>query len=334
MRARKIYETIDFERGMDPKSSMGIGMFRDKRGIPIRIGSDVMGVTEDGFYFSGIVKEFTKDGTILVKDDLLEDPVEAKPLEIEVLTESVNFERGQDPKTAMDLGRFRDKNGRLIQKGDSVFADPESEDTFYEFQGTVDSFRGEYVTVRDMEDEYFDIEPYKLEILDESVSFERGMDPKSSMGIGLAARKIEAYEELEQAINEEFPSFLEDNIVDINDWEPGRSPFKYIRKSILVRGPMLHGESAKKVLNRWMKKYFPDFRVTSLRDFGYIKGRIYYMKISWKYDNLDESVSFERGQNPRASIGIGLFDIFVNNLQKMKESGIHKIGRASCRERV
>ena len=48
MRARKIYETIDFERGMDPKSSMGIGMFRDKRGIPIRIGSDVLGVTEIG----------------------------------------------------------------------------------------------------------------------------------------------------------------------------------------------------------------------------------------------------------------------------------------------
>jgi len=101
-----------------------------------------------------------------------------------IVYENISFERGKDPKTAMDLGHFRDKNGRLIQKGDFVFADPEPGDTFYDFQGMVDGFHGKYVTVRDMDDDCFDIEAHKLEILDESLDFERGGDPKRSLRIG------------------------------------------------------------------------------------------------------------------------------------------------------
>lgn len=80
--------------------------------------------------------------------------------------ESVDFQRGKDPKSAMDLGYFRDKNGNIIQLGDSV--ETEGGDAFEDwyFEGVVDSFHGEYVIVRDWYGDYFDIEPHKLEVLD------------------------------------------------------------------------------------------------------------------------------------------------------------------------
>jgi hypothetical protein len=105
--------------------------------------------------------------------------------------ENIDFQRGKDPKAAMGIGYFKDKNGRIIEKGSAVFADPDPNDAFYEFEGTAESFHDEYVTVRDMDDDYFDIEPYKLEVLDESVSFERGIDPHKALRIGKYSNDIQ-----------------------------------------------------------------------------------------------------------------------------------------------
>jgi hypothetical protein len=41
-----------------------------------------------------------------------------------------------------------------------------------------------------MDGDYFDIEPYKLEVLDESVSFERGLDPHKALRIGKYSKDI------------------------------------------------------------------------------------------------------------------------------------------------
>ena len=96
---------------------------------------------------------------------------------------SVNFERGQNPKSSMGIGHFRYENGDPIKIGDSVYVEDEEDDFSY-FTGTVDSFHGEYVTVQDQADDYFDVEIHQIERMDESVNFERGQDPKRAMGIG------------------------------------------------------------------------------------------------------------------------------------------------------
>jgi hypothetical protein len=109
--------------------------------------------------------------------------------------ESMAFQRGQDPKSAMGLGIFRDYKGISIKKGDSVFVDADIPARFSEFEGTVDGFRSEYVTVEDMDGDFFDVEPYKLTVLkegyiSETANFERGQDPHKALRIGRYSKDI------------------------------------------------------------------------------------------------------------------------------------------------
>ena len=54
-----------------------------------------------------------------------------------------------------------------FKKGDKVIATPESDDDFYEFEGTVAGFRdnGNLVTVKDQEDNHFDCRPSQLKLV-------------------------------------------------------------------------------------------------------------------------------------------------------------------------
>jgi hypothetical protein len=59
---------------------------------------------------------------------------------------------------------YLDLNGEVLEVGDEVEV-PYPDDTdihSQEFNGVIDSFRGEYVVVVDSDDEYFDIEPNRL----------------------------------------------------------------------------------------------------------------------------------------------------------------------------
>jgi len=64
---------------------------------------------------------------------------------------------------------MKDKNEIVIEIGDTVQApEPNDSDTYlYEFTGAVQGFHDKFVTVRDGEDECFDIEPERLEITNE-----------------------------------------------------------------------------------------------------------------------------------------------------------------------
>jgi hypothetical protein len=61
--------------------------------------------------------------------------------------------------------KYKDKNGVEIFIGDIVdVPDPNDTDLHnYAFSGTVDSFHKEFVTVKDGDGDYFDIEPERLE---------------------------------------------------------------------------------------------------------------------------------------------------------------------------
>jgi len=64
---------------------------------------------------------------------------------------------------------MKDKNGRTIEVGMTVeVPEPSGNDIHnFEFRGSVNSFHDEYVTVEDMESNFFDIEPERLEIVEE-----------------------------------------------------------------------------------------------------------------------------------------------------------------------
>lgn len=61
---------------------------------------------------------------------------------------------------------LRDANGQFIGLGDTVSVPPPNETDIYNhaFMGTVVGFHGEYIVVRDGDDDHFDIEPKRLSI--------------------------------------------------------------------------------------------------------------------------------------------------------------------------
>lgn len=68
----------------------------------------------------------------------------------------------------MEGKRYNDKNGVKILKGHAVWVpDPEGDNDLwdYAFAGNVHSFRDDYVVVVDQDDDHWDVEPKRLEII-------------------------------------------------------------------------------------------------------------------------------------------------------------------------
>lgn len=258
--------------------------------------------------------------------------------------ESLDFERGMDPKEALEIGHFRDKNGIMIRKGDSVFADPESGDTFYEFQGTVDSFHDNYVTVRDMEDDYFDIEPYKLEVLDESVSFERGVDPKRSIKIGHAGiypEKTLFLDIYKYCKENKFPGFpmltpihWPENTAGSSLSEPffkayvndgSKDPsLKNVYTVYLTRNEgVVSFHEYENYLGEWQEQEHP------IKYLDYWRRMMEANHIRTIYTGetkVEESIDFQRGEDPHKSLRLGKYsksipEIISGDIERMPEPG-------------
>ena len=91
-------ESMDFERGLDPKKAMDIGVNR-----PLRPGDKVVllsSFTREPFDTAYYIRT-QEDGGIVVthphQAEMVMDPDH-------VVRESINFERGLDPKAAMGIG--------------------------------------------------------------------------------------------------------------------------------------------------------------------------------------------------------------------------------------
>ena len=65
-------------------------------------------------------------------------------------------------------GNFRDKNGNAIGINDDVLIPKPNETDLhsYEFTGIVVGFHGDYVTVTDKDEIWFEIKPERLEVID------------------------------------------------------------------------------------------------------------------------------------------------------------------------
>ena len=117
----KVHESVNFERGQEPKEAMKIGKNRlVKKGEPITIyfqgePMDAIALEDEEETGQANYLDFMdSDGGICwaIKDNSDENP-SWRVAEVGQYNESLDFERGQDPKKAMSIGKTRE-----IHKGD------------------------------------------------------------------------------------------------------------------------------------------------------------------------------------------------------------------------
>ena len=112
MKARLVYESLDFERGMDPKKSMGLGR-KFKKGdlvkVPFPHTTNRLAVSDDGSEICMIYDIVEKDSETYIevfiggKHILVRADQPGVKL-VRPVDESLNFERGKDPKKSMNVG--------------------------------------------------------------------------------------------------------------------------------------------------------------------------------------------------------------------------------------
>jgi len=213
-RGKSLEESQNFERGLDPKISMDIGMDR-----PLQIGDVVyllsMATMEP--FDSGRIVRFQSEDEIEVETTrgnivMLKQYLERARPGIN-LKESLGFERGIDPKKSMSIG-IAQKMKRMLS---NIHMEPRmATHDYFSFLGgapkneniiyVIKSILWKILYDRKTPDEAFKLvckewmvsefdtnlikEVLKRELslyINESINFERGIDPKTSMKIGDAA---------------------------------------------------------------------------------------------------------------------------------------------------
>ena len=213
-RGKSLEESQNFERGLDPKISMDIGMNR-----PLQIGDVVYLLsmaTMEPFDSGRIVRFQSEDeievatprGNIVMLKQYLE---RARPGVN--LKESLNFERGTDPKKSMDIG-IAQKMKKMLSR---IHMEPRmAAHDYFSFLGGVPKNENIIVAIKSIlwkiiYDKKPPITAFRITCLDwqisesdanlirevlkrelnltinESLDFQRGIDPKASMSIGDAA---------------------------------------------------------------------------------------------------------------------------------------------------
>lgn len=254
MKAKFVYEAMDFERGQDPKSSIGIGH------AAVRNFDSLKDLLEWTFKHPEVIsqgrfKEWDYDinrtetdyGPMLYPKQLhnykiatikwIKDNIKYKGEKIglrdakdtidnlekliikkaDKISESLDFERGKDPKEAIGVGivakimngikelkklgygpfsTFYDDEGAKDLNLEIHFGSISGGPSEKEMRKTVESYFPDmleyemarvwklFFRIKRKYAFYFEEALYNLEVLKESLEFERGQDPKSSLGIG------------------------------------------------------------------------------------------------------------------------------------------------------
>lgn len=276
--------------------------------------------------------------------DELEDPVS----EAKKVYEKMDFQRGVDPKDSLQIGaRSRafpiigldtiykwyegERCGEMLNRLKNLNGEIRSNIRFFVTPDPDDPHWSDDISEKDLDPSwplsevrnagysgirYKDIfVPFSDPIV-ESLEFKKGMDPKLSIGIGLVSIEMDTIADVKE-VNGKWvidTSLLSND----EDWMVKELEKRNIRYEV-VKPNSLSG--------------WPLIKYTGTRD-----ALISMLFDMWGIDDSDlpdyleefkpvneQAVSFERGQDPRVSIGIGLFEVFVRNLQRIKESGIGKL---------
>ena len=369
MRAKKIYE-VEFERGRDPKDSMDIGL--RKMAMPItsirRFDShpaDWQG-EEELIEFLKKYDEEIRDARKFLEVQIDEDNIPGKrkgeraywgyydldwlrklgwpgirykdiyiPFDDPLLSESIEFERGKDPKEAMRIGKESKMQYEFLTYFDAADWAVRNLELITDYKYSPNDVirkKGAEVMPRDLVD-YLQKWVIKVDItgawgdnipvvtqssllreignqmrehgiLIEGIEFERGQDPKKAMGIGLKERA----KQLEWDVTDRFLNQLLD--------DRGTEIISYKGYLILLYKPNYPDDLV--IYNPWNSDDIwaaianvndnhhhdaPSSRSDGRkRTLANIKRTIdrRIKKIS-----LDESVDFERGQDPKEAMKVG-----------------------------
>lgn len=353
MKAKFIYENLDFERGKDPYDTLDIGRDKDKRklisaakqyadeNIPIPY------YPKESYFeefadttLSRIGPEFRLEWVLEDIGGWWEEWEEDKGLRVD---EAQNFERGKDPKKAIGLGIPPEKifnlgGAKKLPRGVEMsparsafgrYSDEEVKELLEDpvgynnkTQGTIwligagpgyRFFSVDYIIQKQKEFEYieYDGKLYPINPVKESLDFERGEDPKKSMKIGIRGKVQEfmSFISKEMSWNDPNIIFLPEEDAFSYEGLPGNSLIADLREAVEKFG-WKNIIKVNKDPDDWASRSYDDGA-----------SRHYYI-LSFK-KNLKESLEFERGQDPKESMGVGRIRI----LKKIDDWVTPKEGR-------
>jgi hypothetical protein len=258
---------------------------------------------------------------------------EEESFDDEEILESYNFERGQEPKSAMEIGRWKE-----ILREKILSTDPDlGKMTEMGWMVTKDYWAGDFENqdktkthwnwdaLNSLTPEGFkELERQLNKVrasLKESLDFERGIDPKQSLGIGVKEKirqgilgllKSSRGDTKISTIN--IGKNREDTWLEISDY--GTKDFEdlfysflsseYFRNEIYLKAkPKKFSKSWKDDWRVFIKDEYKDFFKACFDQEGYIR----------------ESVNFERGVEPKRSMQVGVHRDFVFDIEFGDELG-------------
>lgn len=275
----------------------------------------------------------------LLYPGVFENILAGEPMYWKIIKESVRFERGMAPMKTMDVGfnkalELEQDHGdfKVWNYGDLVFILDQDREPPWDWNLVVLSDDGVNETHIDTIDSY---DASKEELMDrarlrikeylgknESVNFKRGMDSKSAMGIGMA-EDLKGYR-LDNYFKSDFP--YGETIHSIQRAFPGKNlKDLYIvgtsYASSIIQNRIAELESSGEIIDEWTSEgtlgnenfmvYDTDQGALLNRHDPSMPADSWFGDINMAFhlfDNLEmmgESISFERGRDPKSVMGIG-----------------------------
>ena len=339
-------KSINFERAQDPKTSIGIGLkykafpiiaiYMDKANDWVN-GIDAGEILKDMLSSDGYITANYYDKIFVKRDPAYKDTISRVWSTVELkekgysgvkwahifvpfgppeLKENINFERGKDPKTSMNIGlspqrRFADlKVGDVLELKEDlpklgypkgalaeiikIIEDDRPNKLRFNFKlydaGVLVVESREWLMSLEFFDEFFKT-PKKTVM--EAQNFERGKDPKTAMKIGAA----EAFKNYIRNFSAEiFPNAG----INFNRFNTFSSLYMDFNSSSKV---------AKDDIKKWFihnTPYYVQNISIKIADFSrQMRWRVYNYRIQLDYRVFNESINFEKGGNIYKNIGIG-----------------------------
>lgn len=272
MKAQFVYENIEFQRGRDPKSSLGLGI----------VGLVQRELEKTGRKWNGPIS-ITVRGNVNGKLYQWSNP--ANQLDLTVYDNGDIWMEAIDSEDNILNLRYKEDIYNLLKNGGLI--------------------------------KFFDLEEWEYTTLQENVNFQRGRNPKRSMTIGHS--KIYP----EKVLFEEIHEYIE------NDGWPGWeevTPIEWNWKEPTFKATAKRGSGLKKGSEKIYTFYLTEkegvvlFIEYYIEDVGedqsefYIENFSHWIKIlesehtrhmEFNHGPAFESVNFQRGQDPKSSMGIG-----------------------------
>ena len=232
---------------------------------------------------------------------------EEESLDNEEILESVNFERGMDPKHAMELGSKEALIKKICQLPVGFIDRSDHPDTSKFWNYNHSDGRewnphkiSDFVSLETLIDVYYEITKGNPE-LREGLDFERGIDPKQSMGIGLQKQIIKGLWGLTQERGTGSINIMQnrDSVwLKVDDYNADADTF------------------IKNVHKNFGEEFFSDIEQRNILKRGGSWRCTFYLIVKPKYWKafkgaftsegfIKESINFERGMDPKTSMKIG-----------------------------